>query len=190
MLDRIPCSAQHHFIGSRSPCHRPYQNAMRNHLFVFLVVLSIFSVSLNRGEKLKPNMRRAFGLLTYPRIGRSNAPISNLNFNRRGVESDTDFQFYSAELDPAPDKDYEDSPAPKSLGRSMHAKHADRIPKEASWLISDRPRSSKDGSWKIDEGRSIYPFLLNSDSRNSQVNGYTPTRLDRRGNDADRILRK
>ncbi|XP_016905690.1 CAPA peptides-like [Apis cerana] len=163
---------------------------MRNHLFVFLVVLSIFSVSLNRGEKLKPNIRRASGLLSYPRIGRSNAPVSNLNFNRRGMESDTDFQFYSAELDQAPDKDYEDSPAPKSLGRSMHAKHADRIPKEASWLISDRPRSSKDGSWKIDEGRSVYPaaFLLNSDSRNSQVNGYTP-RLGR-GNDADRILCK
>ncbi|PBC34867.1 hypothetical protein APICC_06542 [Apis cerana cerana] len=117
-----------------------------------------------RGEKLKPNIRRASGLLSYPRIGRSNAPVSNLNFNRRGMESDTDFQFYSAELDQAPDKDYEDSPAPKSLGRSMHAKHADRIPKEASWLISDRPRSSKDGSWKIDEGRSVYPaaFLLNS----------------------------
>ncbi|XP_043801477.1 CAPA peptides-like [Apis laboriosa] len=160
---------------------------MRNHLFVFLVVL-IFSASLNRGEKLKPNIRRASGLLSYPRVGRSNAPISNLNFNRRGMEPDTDFQFYSAELDP--DKDYEDSPAPKSLGRSMYTKHADRIPKEASWLISDRPRPSKDGSWKIDEGRSIYPaaFLLNSDSRNSQVNGYTP-RLGR-GNDADRILCK
>ncbi|XP_012349431.2 CAPA peptides-like isoform X1 [Apis florea] len=157
--------------------------AMRNHLFVFLVVL-IFSVSLNQTEKLKPNIRRASGLINYPRIGRS-----NLNFNRRGMEPDTDFQFYSTELDP--DKDYEDSPASKSLERSMYTKHADRIPKEASWLISDRVRSSKDGSWKIDEGRSIYPaaLLLNSDSRNSQVNGYTP-RLGRGSNDADRILCK
>ncbi|XP_012349432.2 CAPA peptides-like isoform X2 [Apis florea] len=171
--------------------------AMRNHLFVFLVVL-IFSVSLNLSqceqdwkleptretEKLKPNIRRASGLINYPRIGRS-----NLNFNRRGMEPDTDFQFYSTELDP--DKDYEDSPASKSLERSMYTKHADRIPKEASWLISDRVRSSKDGSWKIDEGRSIYPaaLLLNSDSRNSQVNGYTP-RLGRGSNDADRILCK
>lgn len=53
----------------------------------------------------------------------------------------------------------------------MHAKHADRIPKEASWLISDRPRSSKDGSWKIDEGRSVYPaaFLLNSGMKSIKV---------------------
>lgn len=64
------------------------------------------------GEKLKPNIRRASGLLSYPRVGRSNAPISNLNFNRRGMEPDTDFQFYSAELDPAPDKDYEGEVSP------------------------------------------------------------------------------
>lgn len=53
----------------------------------------------------------------------------------------------------------------------MHAKHADRIPKEASWLISDRPRSSKDGSWKIDEGRSVYPaaFLLNSGMKSIKI---------------------
>lgn len=75
-------------------------------------------LQLTGGEKLKPNMRRAFGLLTYPRIGRSNAPISNLNFNRRGVESDTDFQFYSAELDPAPDKDYEGEVSPITLKRA------------------------------------------------------------------------
>ena len=40
------------------------------------------------------------------------------DFNRRGVESDTDFQFYSAELDPAPDKDYEGEVSPITLKRA------------------------------------------------------------------------
>ncbi|XP_043517012.1 CAPA peptides-like isoform X2 [Frieseomelitta varia] len=132
---------------------------MKSHLLALLVVL-IFSTSFNQGEKLKSNDRRAAGLMAYPRIGRSDVPVSNLNFNRRHVmEPDTDFQFYSPELDSVPDKDYE-----------------------------DRIRLAKDyRPWqKIDEGRFVYPgsLLLARGSRNSQPNGYTP-RLGRE-NDVDR----
>ena len=68
---------------------------------------------ISEGEKLKSNDRRASGLMAYPRIGRSDVPASNLNFNRRHVmEPDTDFQFYSPELDSVPDKDYEGEVSP------------------------------------------------------------------------------
>ncbi|KOX75824.1 hypothetical protein WN51_12612 [Melipona quadrifasciata] len=103
--------------------------------------------------------------MAYPRIGRSDVPVSNLNFNRRHVmEPDTDFQFYSPELDSVPDKDYEDvrNTAAGSVGRSMNLKHVDKFPKEAPWLISDRTRLAKDyRPWqKIDEGRFVYPGSL------------------------------
>ncbi|XP_043517011.1 CAPA peptides-like isoform X1 [Frieseomelitta varia] len=163
---------------------------MKSHLLALLVVL-IFSTSFNQGEKLKSNDRRAAGLMAYPRIGRSDVPVSNLNFNRRHVmEPDTDFQFYSPELDSVPDKDYEDvrNTAAGSVGRSMNLKHVDKFPREARWLISDRIRLAKDyRPWqKIDEGRFVYPgsLLLARGSRNSQPNGYTP-RLGRE-NDVDR----
>ncbi|XP_043588708.1 CAPA peptides-like isoform X2 [Bombus pyrosoma] len=134
---------------------------MRNHLFVFLVVL-IFSTSFNQGKKL--NDRRISGLMAYPRVGRSNVPIPNLNFNgRHAIEPDTDFQFYSPEFDSVSDKDYE-----------------------------DRIRSPKDYQlWqKIDDGRFVYPgsLLLTRGSRNIQLNGYTP-RLGRES-DVDRTACK
>ncbi|XP_017763080.1 PREDICTED: CAPA peptides-like [Eufriesea mexicana] len=167
---------------------------MRNHLFVFLLAL-IFSTSLTQAEKLKSNDRRASGLMAYPRIGRSDVPISNVNFNRHHVmEPDTDFQFYNAESDSVPDKDYEDprNPTLGYLGRSMNPKHADKFPKEASWLIPDRLRSSKDyRPWqKLDDEKSAYPgsLILTRGSRNSQLNGYTP-RLGRE-NEADRAICK
>ncbi|XP_050595522.1 CAPA peptides-like isoform X1 [Bombus affinis] len=151
--------------------------------------------STKEGVKLKLNDRRASGLMAYPRVGRSDVPIPNLNFNRRhAIEPDTDFQFYSPEFDSVSDKDYEDvrNTAPGSLGRSMNLKHADKFPKEASWLISDRIRSPKDYQlWqKIDDGRFVYPgsLLLTRGSRNIQLNGYTP-RLGRE-NDDDRTVCK
>ncbi|OAD53218.1 hypothetical protein WN48_10637 [Eufriesea mexicana] len=118
-----------------------------------------------QAEKLKSNDRRASGLMAYPRIGRSDVPISNVNFNRHHVmEPDTDFQFYNAESDSVPDKDYEDprNPTLGYLGRSMNPKHADKFPKEASWLIPDRLRSSKDyRPWqKLDDEKSAYPGSL------------------------------
>ncbi|XP_024222214.1 CAPA peptides-like isoform X4 [Bombus impatiens] len=120
--------------------------------------------STKEGEKLKLNDRRASGLMAYPRIGRSDVPIPNLNFNRRHAnEPDTDFQFYSPEFDSVSDKDYE-----------------------------DRIRSPKDYQlWqKIDDGRFVYPgsLLLTQDSRNIQPSGYTP-RLGRES-DVDRTVCK
>ncbi|XP_050595526.1 CAPA peptides-like isoform X4 [Bombus affinis] len=120
--------------------------------------------STKEGVKLKLNDRRASGLMAYPRVGRSDVPIPNLNFNRRhAIEPDTDFQFYSPEFDSVSDKDYE-----------------------------DRIRSPKDYQlWqKIDDGRFVYPgsLLLTRGSRNIQLNGYTP-RLGRE-NDDDRTVCK
>ncbi|CAL7939000.1 unnamed protein product [Xylocopa violacea] len=172
---------------------------MRNHLFVFLVAL-IFSVSLNlsqcqhgqqlqttrEGEKLKSNDRRSSGLFNYPRVGRSDLPVSNPNLNRRhDIEPDTDFQLYGSDLDSVLDKDYEAAGFPE---RSMNPKHTEKIPKEMSWLIADRPRSTNDyRPWqRIDDSRPLYPnpLQLFRGSRTSQVNGYTP-RLGRE-NDLDR----
>lgn len=73
--------------------------------------IEICLTCLSETEKLKPNIRRASGLINYPRIGRS-----NLNFNRRGMEPDTDFQFYNTELDP--DKDYEGEVSPITSKRA------------------------------------------------------------------------
>ncbi|XP_043251098.1 CAPA peptides-like [Colletes gigas] len=151
---------------------------MTNHLFVFLVVL-IFSTSLNRGEKLKANNRRASGLVPYPRIGRnsdmagfsrldrasglvnfprvgrSEMPISNINFNRyRDMEPDAEFQFYNehdTDLDHAEDQDFEGY-----ARRSMNVKNKNL--KDAAWLIPDRLRMKEYRSaQKIDDTRSLFP---------------------------------
>ncbi|XP_034181775.1 CAPA peptides isoform X1 [Osmia lignaria lignaria] len=164
---------------------------MRNHLFVVLIVL-IFSTSLNHGEKLKTNDRRASGLMAYPRIGRSDQPVSNVNYNRhREMEPDTEMQFYNthdSDLDSASEKDYEDSRNVISVfnGRSMNPKHSDKIPKDSSWLITKEYRPWQ----KIDDGRSHHSnsLLLARGFRNSQMNGYTP-RLGRES-DADRTFCK
>lgn len=58
--------------------------------------------------------------MAYPRIGRSDVPIPNLNFNRRHAnEPDTDFQFYSPEFDSVSDKDYEGEVSPITLKRAF-----------------------------------------------------------------------
>ncbi|XP_017893192.1 CAPA peptides-like isoform X2 [Ceratina calcarata] len=147
---------------------------MRNYLPVTLVVL-IFSTSLNQGVRLKTNDRRAVGLATYPRIGRSDLSI---NFNRHGdIEPET--ELYNPDLDSS-DKDYED---PRNLTPGYAGRIPNHVPKELAWLISP----SKDyRPWqKIDE-RPVYSPIRGS--RNSQLNGYTP-RLGRE-NDMERSLCK
>ncbi|XP_076624856.1 CAPA peptides [Colletes latitarsis] len=168
---------------------------MTNHLFVFLVVL-IFSTSLNRGEKLKANNRRASGLVPYPRIGRhsdmagftrldrasglvnfprvgrSEMPVSSINFNRyRDMEPDTEFQFYNEHdtgLDHAEDQDFEGY-----AGRSMNVKNKNL--RDAAWLIPDRLRMKEYRSaQKIDDARSLFPNTQGSRNGQTSLNDYTP----------------
>ena len=61
---------------------------------------------------------RAAGLVHYPRVGRSDLPISNVNFNG-DMEPDQDFQFYNehdAGLDLPVDLDYEGAGCAKQFG--------------------------------------------------------------------------
>ncbi|XP_076682030.1 CAPA peptides isoform X1 [Andrena cerasifolii] len=169
---------------------------MRDHLFVFLVVL-IFSTSLNQGQKVKANNRRASGLvpyprigrnsemvnfarsdraaglLHYPRVGRSDLPISNVNFNG-DMEPDQDFQFYNehdAGLDLPVDLDYEGF-----MERAMKPKHAEKTLKDPSWLIPNRLHLLKDyRPWqKIDDSKSLYPNARGSRNNQLTPNDYTP----------------
>ncbi|XP_071647611.1 CAPA peptides isoform X1 [Temnothorax longispinosus] len=153
--------------------------------------------STREGQKLKINDRRSAGLVAYPRIGRNSeipsfpktertfgiihkprvgrsdeSSLGNLN-RFHDLPADADIEFYIArDMEPEVllNLDYEDY-----AERPMAFKHADKIQKDASWLMPDHVHGYKDLRFaqKIDEPRSYYSILRGS--RNSQgQGGYTP----------------
>ncbi|CAL1674096.1 unnamed protein product [Lasius platythorax] len=167
-----------------------------NRFFTSLMVLLVFSTSLNQGQKLKANDRRSAGLVPYPRIGR-NSEISSFsrseralgiihqprigrsdmsslgNLNRfHDLSSDADIEFYAVDMDPDTllGSDYEDY-----VSKPIALKYADKLQKDGSWLIPDHIHGYKDLHFaqKINDPRLYYSILR--DSRNTQgQGGYTP----------------
>lgn len=167
-----------------------------NRFFTYLIVLLLFSTSLNQGQKLKANDRRSAGLVPYPRVGRNSeissfsrseralgiiqrprvgrSDVSSLgNLNRlHDLSSDADIEFYSVDMDPdvVLNSDYEDY-----ANKPIAFKYADKLQKDGSWLMPDHIYGFKDLHFaqKINDPRPYYSLLR--DSRNTQgQGGYTP----------------
>ncbi|XP_032679170.1 CAPA peptides-like isoform X2 [Odontomachus brunneus] len=174
---------------------------MKDNLIFVFVVLLVFSTSFNRGQKIKANDRRSFGLipvprtgrnsellslprsdraqgmLHYPRVGRSDASgFGNLN-RFHDLSPETDVEFYAVrDMDPDAlvDLDYEDG-AREYANKLMALRRADKTPRNSIWLITDHMHGHKDprSAQKIDDSRLYYSILR--DSRNTQgQGGYTP----------------
>ncbi|XP_011266256.1 CAPA peptides isoform X2 [Camponotus floridanus] len=167
---------------------------MQDNRFFILMILLVFSTSLNQGQKLKANDRRSAGLVPYPRIGR-NSEISSFsrseralglihqprigrsdvssfdNLNRfHDLSSDADIEFYAMDMDPLLSPDYEDY-----ASKPIALKYADKLQKDNSWLMPDHIHGYKDFHFaqKINDPRLYYSILR--DSRNTQgQGGYTP----------------
>ncbi|GAB1862939.1 CAPA peptides [Camponotus japonicus] len=167
---------------------------MQDNRFFILMILLVFSTSLNQGQKLKANDRRSAGLVPYPRIGR-NSEISSFsrseralglihqprvgrsdvssfgNLNRfHDLSSDADIEFYAMDMDPLLSPDYEDY-----ASKPIAFKYADKLQKDNSWLMPDHIHGYKDLHFaqKINDPRLYYSILR--DSRNTQdQGGYTP----------------
>ncbi|XP_029673876.1 CAPA peptides isoform X1 [Formica exsecta] len=152
--------------------------------------------SAREGQKLKANDRRSAGLVPYPRIGRNSeissfsrseralgmihqprigrSDVSSLgNLNRfHDLSSDADIEFYAVDMDPDAllGPDYEDY-----ASKPIALKYADKLQKDASWLMPDHIHGYKDLHFaqKINDPRLYYSILR--DSRNTQgQGGYTP----------------
>ncbi|XP_029176476.1 CAPA peptides-like isoform X2 [Nylanderia fulva] len=167
-----------------------------NRFFTYLIVLLVFSTSLNQGQKLKANDRRSAGLVPYPRIGR-NSEISSFSRSERALgiiqrprvgrsdvsslsnlhrfhdlSSDADIEFYSVDMDPDAvlNSDYEEY-----ANKPIALKYADKLQKDGSWLLPDHIYGYKDLHFaqKMNDPRLYYSILR--DSRNTQgQGGYTP----------------
>ncbi|XP_072749728.1 CAPA peptides isoform X5 [Anoplolepis gracilipes] len=174
---------------------------MQDKRFFTLMVLLVFSTSLNQGQKLKANDRRSAGLVPYPRIGRNSemssfsrseralgmiqvprvgrSDVSSLgNLNRfHDISSDPDIEFYAVDMDPDAllGPDYEVVCCIDYANKPMALKYADKLQKDGSWLMPDHIHGYKDLHFaqKINDPRLYYSILR--DSRNTQgQGGYTP----------------
>ncbi|KAG7206425.1 hypothetical protein KM043_003780 [Ampulex compressa] len=179
---------------------------MKIHRPSVLFVLLVFYASLNQGQKVKVNDRRASGLVPYPRIGR-NSEVQNFpradraaglvhyprvgrsdlpnGFNRyQDMESDVDFELYAGQdidQDLQLDTDYEGHAAsPLSLAR------LDKISRDGVWLMPDHPHVAKQipPPQKTDDIRPFFAGLrgLRNNQGTATINDYTP----RLGRETDR----
>ncbi|XP_020289949.1 CAPA peptides-like [Pseudomyrmex gracilis] len=166
---------------------------MQNNRFLIFVIFLIFSTSFNWGLQLKVNDRRpasARGLISFPRIGRSNSEMmifprsersfglilkprngrsdpsrnfGHLNQNHHSIP-DIDINFYALpnqDFVTSSDHDYEEY-----VNGPLAFKYADKIQKDASWLMADPVHKDFRFTHRTDDPEIYYSNL--QDSRNIQ----------------------